>query len=499
MNSAHRELPSIEALAALPHAVCQDLRARLAAAGFDDKLVMDAERVAPRQFDAVRLPLVHAWLARRGGPSSTLAALFSYAGAVPVAEVCDALGADLTSELSRAGALEPAPGGALVSRYRLTPLGELFIFSDPPESGPDTVMGPGPTTMLLVDLIPENPGDVLDVGCGAGTLALVAAAHGARRAVGVDLSERAIRLSQFNARLNESAAVFRAGDLLEPVRGERFDLILSQPPYVVLPPGMASTTYLHGGPLGEELALRFAAAFPDALAEGGLALLHFDAPSLPGRPVVERLRRAMGTVPADVVVLTSPGPSADLEAAAFGALDDPGLGQPYRSAVRRYREHLAVSGIEAFTRVLAILRRTRSGASGFTAQLPAALERLTADDVPRFLAGLDLAGAPDATLLAARIHLAPGARLVLVAGLPPSETLTRTLRFEQGIPVDQEISEASRVLVDALATSDTVSEAVGSYARTCALPREAVQRQVLAAVREGLARGAYASIDARSA
>jgi release factor glutamine methyltransferase len=84
--------------------------------------------------------------------------------------------------------------------------------------------------MLLADLVPEQAGDVLDVGCGAGTLALVAASRGARRAVGVDLSERAIELARFNARLNGVAAEFRAGDLLAPVRGEAFDLVVSQPP-----------------------------------------------------------------------------------------------------------------------------------------------------------------------------------------------------------------------------------------------------------------------------
>jgi len=491
VNSARRDLPSVEALAELPDAACRDLRGRLSASGFDDKLVMDAERVAPRQFDAVRLPLVHAWLARRGGPSSTLAALFSYAAAVPEAEVHTALGADLTSALCRSGALEPIVGGALLSRYRLTPLGGLLIFSDPPESGPETVMGPGPTTMLLVDLIPESPGSVLDVGCGAGTLALVAAARGARRAVGVDLSERAVRLSQFNARLNHSAAEFRAGDLLEPVRGERFDRILSQPPYVVLPPGMASTTYLHGGPLGEELALRFAAAFPEALTERGLALLHFDAPSLPGRPVVERLRAALANAPVDVAVLTSPGPSADLESAAYGALEDPGLGDRYREAVQRYRAHLAISGVEAFTRVLAVLRPSlRKG--GIAVQVPSALERLVPADLDRFLCGLDLASVSDEVLLAARIRLAPGARLLEEATPGSPASSDARLRFEEGVAVDQELSPAALALMEAVISSGRVTDVIDDYARRCGTTPDVVAPGVLTALREGLARAVYA-------
>lgn len=491
MNSPRRALPPVEALAALPDAACRSLRVRLAEAGYDDRLVGEAERVAPRQLDAVRLPLVHAWLARRGGPSSTLAALFSYASAVPEAEVLAALGADLVAALRDADALEPSTDGTLVSRYRLTPLGGLLLFADPPESGPDTAMGPGPTTMLLVDLIPQDPGDVLDVGCGAGTLALVAAARGARRAVGVDLSERAVRLSRFNARLNESAAVFHAGDLLEPVRGQRFDRILSQPPYVVLPPGMASTTYLHGGPLGEELALRFAAAFPGALTEGGIALLHFDAPSLAGRPVVERIRGALGSARVDVAVLTSPGPSADLEAAAYGALEDPGLGESYRSAVRRYRDHLARSGVEGFTRVLALLRGSRLPAGGIDVQVPAALERLVPADLDRFLEGLELASGPEEDLLAARVRLAPGAWIVEEGKASGGGPGRSRLRFDAGVATDQELGEATRALIEALEASASVAGAVEAYGAAIRLPAAKVKGAVLTAVREGLARGVY--------
>lgn len=76
---------------------------------------------------------------------------------------------------------------------------------------------------------------VLDMGTGTGVLALVAAKFGAARVVAVDISPRAVKNARLNIqRLNfaETAEAREAGDLFEPVRGEMFDLVLFNPPWV---------------------------------------------------------------------------------------------------------------------------------------------------------------------------------------------------------------------------------------------------------------------------
>ena len=74
---------------------------------------------------------------------------------------------------------------------------------------------------------------------------------------------RAVAYARFNARLNQiETARFEVGDLAEPVMGERFDHVISQPPFVTQPPAIATTTYLHGGPRGDELSLRLLAQLP---------------------------------------------------------------------------------------------------------------------------------------------------------------------------------------------------------------------------------------------
>ena len=105
-------------------------------------------------------------------------------------------------------------------------------------------------------------GDVargLDLGCGAGTGALSLAAQ-VDRVIGTDINPRAVALSRINAALNGIGNVeFREGDMFAPVAGENFDLIISQPPFVSTPPGLAAASYESGGARGDELPLRLLA------------------------------------------------------------------------------------------------------------------------------------------------------------------------------------------------------------------------------------------------
>ncbi len=79
-----------------------------------------------------------------------------------------------------------------------------------------------------------TPGaDVLDLGTGSGVCALFAARH-ARRVVAVDINRAAVRCAGINALINglEDRIETRHGDLFQPVAGQRFDLILFNPPFL---------------------------------------------------------------------------------------------------------------------------------------------------------------------------------------------------------------------------------------------------------------------------
>jgi release factor glutamine methyltransferase len=74
--------------------------------------------------------------------------------------------------------------------------------------------------------------DVLDMGTGSG-VAAIAAAPRAKRVVAVDVNPEAVRCARINALLNhvEDRVEVREGDLFAPVAGQRFDLVLFNPPY----------------------------------------------------------------------------------------------------------------------------------------------------------------------------------------------------------------------------------------------------------------------------
>jgi release factor glutamine methyltransferase len=118
---------------------------------------------------------------------------------------------------------------------------------------------------------------VLEVFTGSGALAVAAAHEGAREVTAVDVSRRALVTAWINARRNGARVRLRRGDLFAPVAGERFDLILANPPYVPSPddalPRAGASRAWEGGGDGRRLLDRLIAEAPAHLAPGGTLLL----------------------------------------------------------------------------------------------------------------------------------------------------------------------------------------------------------------------------------
>jgi HemK-related putative methylase len=134
--------------------------------------------------------------------------------------------------------------------------------------------------------------NVLDMGTGSGVCAVHAARH-ARRVVAVDINPAAVRCAAINVALNglDHRIEVRHGDLFAPVAGERFDLIVFNPPF------------LRGLPRDDrdrawrsvDVAERFADGLADHLAPGGAALVVLS--SFGGAPAfLEEFRRQRLTV-----------------------------------------------------------------------------------------------------------------------------------------------------------------------------------------------------------
>ncbi len=153
---------------------------------------------------------------------------------------------------------------------------------------------------------------VLDLCTGSGVVAL-AAARGGAEVTAVDVSRRALAAAWWNGRRRGYRVRVRRGSLFDAVAGERFDLVVSNPPYVPSPtdvlPRRGPSRAWAAGRDGRVVLDRICAGAPAHLAPGGAVLLVHS--SLVGEDAtLDGLRRA-GLVAAEVIERV-PGPLGPL-------------------------------------------------------------------------------------------------------------------------------------------------------------------------------------------
>lgn len=480
-----------ERLQSIDDAFVRHLRDAIVRAGYDDSVLAETEAIAPRKLDAVRVPLVLHHLRLRADGAAVLARLFAYGDTVTPSELAPWIEPGLRDAAIEAGILRRT-GDRIASDTRILPFFGSWIATDDPAAAPDPVMGPGATTLELAHCIPTGTASLLDVGCGAGSLALVAARRGTARVVGVDIDPRAVAWSRFNARLNALSASFETGDLLAPVAGQTFALVVAQPPFVTLPPEVEATTYLHGGARGDELTLRLLAAIPQVLAPGGRAVVRFDAPG-DDHAVLARVNPMLAGQGLQTVAVLAPGPSADAQAIAYAAERAPSLEATYARLVDRYRGHMRAQGITATRNVLLDVRRPEAdGEPAFVVAIERSPRRpYDAADLEALRHAVDLVTRPDAELVQRVVVPAPRAALVhrqpLSADSPGESTFA--LHVPSGRAQDHALSLASATLLELIAEHGLVENAVRGYARACEATPDEVRSQVCAFVREGLVHG----------
>ncbi|WP_354568326.1 methyltransferase [Glaciihabitans sp. UYNi722] len=237
---------------------------------------------------AQRVPAIRA-LADQRSPSATLATLFVlgmpvsrevFESALPVIGLDGAVSLGLveqTDDLVRP-LLDLRPysfvdAHGVVSWWIASDLGELSTGGALRE---DHVLGVGGASMTLSGLMIGTPADsALDLGTGCGIQAMHAARH-AKRVVATDISQRALDLASLNAQLNGIDNIeFRLGSLFDPVAGERFGHIVSNPPFVITPrtDGVPAYEYRDGGLVGDALVASVIAGCAEHLEPGGVAQL----------------------------------------------------------------------------------------------------------------------------------------------------------------------------------------------------------------------------------
>ena len=135
----------------------------------------------------------------------------------------------------------------------------------------DFVLGVSSASSTLAQMTVREPAvRALDLGTGCGVQSLHLARHSSR-IVATDVNPRALLLARTTCRLNEVEVDLRQGSLYEPVAGERFDLVVTNPPYVMSPPGADGDrlVYREGGMPADGLVEHLVRRVPEVLADGG--------------------------------------------------------------------------------------------------------------------------------------------------------------------------------------------------------------------------------------
>lgn len=321
-------------------------------------------------------------------------------------------------------------------------IGEWWIASDLDEvalDGPlpaDHVLGVGGASRTLAEIVtPIEVDRALDLGTGCGIQALLIARHAAS-VVATDISVRALAFAELNALLNGVRNIeFRLGSMFQPVEGEAFDLIVSNPPFVITPraEGVPEYEYRDGGLVGDALVEKFVRSVAAYLTAGGIAQLlgNWESrassarlPEQAKRDDERGLDRLASWVPDDIDLWAiqreelSPLGYAELWIRDGGTTPRDAAFTPLLSA---WLDDFAVRGVTAVGFGYVLLRRPRSSSAGSTRAPLRRTERMpqpvsnVGGALRQGLAAHDLiaeGGLPDTLITAADVtearHLLPG-------------------------------------------------------------------------------------------
>jgi methylase of polypeptide subunit release factors len=463
--------------------------------GFADKL----GRPRVLSVGAVERP---PWLrcTRDLSPLDTLIRLFLLGQSVPQDAAQAAIAPMSLDGWISAGLLAPANDNQeVVPRLKLLPMDDLILGSDQPRrwiehASPDFVMAPGLTTVELAHAKLGTPSKrTLDLGTGCGALGLLAASH-SEKVVATDTNPRAVAFARFNARLNRIDNVScREGNAFEPIEsGERFDLIVSNPPFVISP--SKRFEFRDAGMRGDEFCRRLIRAVPSYLNPSGCCQLKCNYAHRSGEDWTESLTSWFEGLGCDVIVWVERVEDASEYALTWITGTESHDLEKIPILYEQWMDYFDEEKIEAVSYLLVTMRRT-NGPCNWTRIDPSSRQIVgpcSTELLNTFLTQDKLGPLLDgARLLEMRPRLAADVRVVQEhamsdEGLRVSETrLCKMGGSRFVLPIEPHIGS----LAARFDGTRDVRDVLGEMARALGQDAESTQQEGLALVRSLLDRG----------
>ena len=348
-------------------------RAREAFDGAGYTLEAVTQRLGPNVFAHLSAgevaPLVYA--TSGGDPLDVLARLFLIGEPVPITAAREAL-TPLPPERWAAGGLLTIDGDLVAGRVVIRPLGDpancLVVHDRPHPFGPvaaDHVLGVSASTAALAGATIRRPiGAAFDLGTGCGVQAVYAAAHSSR-VVASDVNPRAVALATLTMALNGLDHVsVHLGDRFDPVAGDQFDLIVSNPPYVISP--LRRYLFRDSGLPVDALCRSIVGMAPDHLVVGGHCQLLASWAHVAGEDWRQRLETWFAGTGCDAYVLQREALAPADHAASW--LRQTEHGETWRTDFDEWMAFCTTHGIEAIGFGLITMRKRDSGPTWFRAE-----------------------------------------------------------------------------------------------------------------------------------
>jgi len=309
--------------------------------------------------------------------------------------------------------------------------------------------------------------------------------------VATDVNDRALAMTRLNAELNETSFDVRPGSLYEPVHGDQFDLIVTNPPFVISPATGERLVYRDSGLPGDEVVRRVVTGAPAHLRPGGWCQVLANWVHTRDRPWDERLTGWLEGTGCDAWVVQRE--VADLAQYVELWLKDAGLhGSP--DYAERYDDWLSWfdgQGIEAVGFGWLNIRRTdRVDPVLRLEDWPYEVEQPVGAEIAAWGARCDaLAVADDSALLAERLVVRPDVRQETFGAPGEEDPEQIVLRQQTGLRRARQVDTVEAGLVGACDGELGVGQILGALGTLLGRDRAELHASYLPKVRELLAEG----------
>ncbi|MGI9236202.1 MAG: methyltransferase [Woeseiaceae bacterium] len=437
-----------------------------------------------------------AYVTREASPQNALTRLFLLGASLDQAMAAEVLPVPFIDLCTRAGLLG-TDQGRLKANVVIVGIEDLLFASDAfhqlgGDEAADFVL-PASThsaNYLRQLTMRAKLGSMLDLGCGCGIHALLAARH-CETVVATDISPAALRYTTFNAWLNDIDNVECVeGDIFQPVAGRSFDLIVSNPPFVLGPDD--SFVYRDTQLELDEFCRQLVAQAPGFLNNNGYLQMLCETVEFEPDSWHERMKSWFAGTHCDAWILHSPA-LHPIHYVSRRANDLSGGNLEDASGIERWVDYFEARKVSAIHPVMIVMRRRDGDNWVHVHSSPGDAEDNSGDAVRKSIAACDSLEryGEDAALLDATLTISPN--VTLQQQLERQDGLwqprSSVMRMSSGLPMDAEVDMPILAFLNQIDGEKSLQAVLDTFGKVVGADIDKLTTDLLPVIRTLIGRG----------